>query len=171
MVIDVTNPLSAWPRLETRCWSHGGTSGGELLQSKLPRSFVFKAFNTIGASWARLGKASGLHFRENSGSLFGVWGAEGWPCNAPGGDGGAPANRCQPSATPGKVAASTQRLCMHAGVEKMEDSRVAGQQISMMFAGDARDRVPLVSRIVADVGFVPEYIGGIRYARQGCWFK
>lgn len=46
VVIDTTNPLSTWPKLEV-LWN--GASAGELLQSALPSSHVFKAFNTIGS--------------------------------------------------------------------------------------------------------------------------
>ncbi|KAH7617218.1 hypothetical protein Ndes2526B_g07811 [Nannochloris sp. 'desiccata'] len=51
IVIDVTNPLSpSYPALETRIWKHDGISAGEAFAAALPKStFVYKAFNTIGA--------------------------------------------------------------------------------------------------------------------------
>jgi len=49
IVIDVTNPLSPYPDLETRIWKHSGTSAGEAFSAAFPKSNVFKAFNTIGA--------------------------------------------------------------------------------------------------------------------------
>jgi 8-hydroxy-5-deazaflavin:NADPH oxidoreductase len=45
IVIDATNPLS-FPELEI-FWD-GQKSAGELFQAALPKSFVFKAFNTVG---------------------------------------------------------------------------------------------------------------------------
>lgn len=49
VVIDVTNPMSQYPRLEID-WGHA-TSMGERIASCLPESHVFKAFNTIGAEY------------------------------------------------------------------------------------------------------------------------
>lgn len=46
-IIDATNPLSSYPNLEIR-WT-GAESGGEHLSKCLPKSHVYKAFNTIGA--------------------------------------------------------------------------------------------------------------------------
>lgn len=46
VVLDATNPLSAFPALEVL---YENTSGGEMCAKALPSSFVFKAFNTIGA--------------------------------------------------------------------------------------------------------------------------
>jgi predicted dinucleotide-binding enzyme len=47
ILIDLTNPFTAYPDgLEIR-WEQG-TSGGELLQSLLPNTKVYKAFNTLG---------------------------------------------------------------------------------------------------------------------------
>jgi len=45
VVIDATNPLSAFPALEVR-WT--GTSGGEVFAEALPEAAVFKAFNSLG---------------------------------------------------------------------------------------------------------------------------
>eukprot|EP01098_Paradermamoeba_levis_P003354 TRINITY_DN1542_c0_g1_i2.p1 TRINITY_DN1542_c0_g1~~TRINITY_DN1542_c0_g1_i2.p1 ORF type:complete len:256 (+),score=60.51 TRINITY_DN1542_c0_g1_i2:111-770(+) len=47
VIIDVTNPLSPYPGLETR-WD-GSPSAGEEFQQYLPESFVFKALNTVPA--------------------------------------------------------------------------------------------------------------------------
>ena len=47
-MIDATNPLSAYPALEIRDWSLGN-SAGEVFAAALPKSYVYKAFNTIGA--------------------------------------------------------------------------------------------------------------------------
>jgi predicted dinucleotide-binding enzyme len=47
VVIDATNPVTEYPGLEVR-WEQG-TSAGEVLSAALPKSHVFKAFNTIGA--------------------------------------------------------------------------------------------------------------------------
>jgi predicted dinucleotide-binding enzyme len=50
ILIDVTNPLSPYPALETRIWTHNGISAGEAFAAALPKStYVYKAFNTIGA--------------------------------------------------------------------------------------------------------------------------
>ena len=49
IIIDATNPLSPYPALETRIWKHNGISAGEAFAAALPKSFVYKAFNTIGA--------------------------------------------------------------------------------------------------------------------------
>jgi len=51
IVIDVTNPLSpSYPALETRIWKHNGISAGEAFAAAFSKStFVYKAFNTIGA--------------------------------------------------------------------------------------------------------------------------
>ena len=48
IVIDATNPLGPYPGLEMRIWELG-TSSGEILAAALPKSYVYKAFNTIGA--------------------------------------------------------------------------------------------------------------------------
>lgn len=48
VVIDATNPVTEYPGLEVR-WDQG-TSAGEVLSAALPKSHVFKAFNTIGAN-------------------------------------------------------------------------------------------------------------------------
>lgn len=45
-IIDATNPLSPFPDLAVY-WD-GNKSAGELLQAALPKSFVFKGFNTVG---------------------------------------------------------------------------------------------------------------------------
>lgn len=47
VIIDATNPLSAFPALAVH-WD-GNTSGGEMCAAALPKSAVFKAFNTTGA--------------------------------------------------------------------------------------------------------------------------
>ncbi|KAG2499275.1 hypothetical protein HYH03_002853 [Edaphochlamys debaryana] len=47
LVLDATNPLGAWPGLETR-WKEG-TSAGEVMAAALPNSVVYKAFNTVPA--------------------------------------------------------------------------------------------------------------------------
>jgi 8-hydroxy-5-deazaflavin:NADPH oxidoreductase len=50
IIIDATNPVSSYPALETRLWTHNGVSSGEVFAAALPKStFVYKAFNTIGA--------------------------------------------------------------------------------------------------------------------------
>jgi 8-hydroxy-5-deazaflavin:NADPH oxidoreductase len=47
ILIDATNPLNEFPNgLQIR-WEHG-TSGGEYIQSLLPNTKVYKAFNTLG---------------------------------------------------------------------------------------------------------------------------
>lgn len=99
VVIDVTNPCSAWPNLEVR-WGKE-KSGGEVLAEALPESFVYKAFNTI-------------------------------------------------------------------GVELMDDpegTKLTGQRLTMMYAGAAEKR-GTVEKVITDVGFIPEYCGPIRYARN-----
>ena len=45
VIIDATNPLTVYPGLEL--WTRN-VSGGEILSSLLPQSYVFKAFNTLG---------------------------------------------------------------------------------------------------------------------------
>lgn len=45
VVIDATNPLTAFPGLEVR-WT--GKSAGEIIAENLPEAAVYKAFNTIG---------------------------------------------------------------------------------------------------------------------------
>lgn len=47
VLVDATNPLSAFPDLEV-LWN--GTSGGELLAAGIPSAHVYKAFNTIGTT-------------------------------------------------------------------------------------------------------------------------
>ena len=101
VVIDVGNPVSAYPALETRVWKHPASSGGEVVSAALPKSYVFKAFNTIGV--------------EHMGH----------------GDG----------------------------------SQVTGEQLSMLFCGP-EDKKEVVEEIITGVGFIPEYVGGIRYARN-----
>jgi predicted dinucleotide-binding enzyme len=54
LIIDATNPLS-FPQLEI-FWD-GNKSSGELLQAALPKSFVYKAFNTVGLN--HLGNPNG----------------------------------------------------------------------------------------------------------------
>ena len=53
VVIDATNPLSAFPSLEVY-WD-GNTSGGEMCSEAFSNSSVFKAFNTIGREHMGIG--------------------------------------------------------------------------------------------------------------------
>ncbi len=46
VIIDATNPLAPYPALDI-FWD-GNKSAGELLQAALPKSFVYKGFNTVG---------------------------------------------------------------------------------------------------------------------------
>jgi len=58
VVIDATNPLGPFTDgLQVRTWE-GGISSGEMLQLHLPKSKVYKAFNTVGVEHMReaLGK-------------------------------------------------------------------------------------------------------------------
>lgn len=58
VIIDATNPLGPFTDgLQVRTWE-GGISSGEMLQSHLPQSKVYKAFNTVGVEHMReaLGK-------------------------------------------------------------------------------------------------------------------
>eukprot|EP00984_Skeletonema_dohrnii_P016145 scaffold7114_cov98-Skeletonema_dohrnii-CCMP3373.AAC.3 len=58
VVIDATNPLGPFTDgLQVRTWE-GGISSGEMLQRHLPKSKVYKAFNTVGVEHMReaLGK-------------------------------------------------------------------------------------------------------------------
>eukprot|EP00605_Chrysophyceae_sp_TOSAG23-4_P000226 GSChrysophyteH1.ASY1.ANO1.263.1 assembled CDS len=61
VVIDATNPLTAFPELAV-LWD-GNTSGGEMCAAALPKSAVFKAFNTTGAENMRdpTGQTGALH--------------------------------------------------------------------------------------------------------------
>ena len=96
VVIDATNPLSAFPALSVH-WD-GNTSGGEMCAAALPKSAVFKAFNTTGA-------------------------------------------------------------------ENMADPTGATGALHMMFAGD-KTKVDTAAAIISGVGFIPKYLGPIRYARN-----
>ncbi|KAG5178098.1 hypothetical protein JKP88DRAFT_202007 [Tribonema minus] len=58
VIIDVTNPLSAFPGLEVR-WKQG-TSGAEVLQAALPNAIIYKAFNTLGVENMSHGDGSGF---------------------------------------------------------------------------------------------------------------
>lgn len=98
VLVDVTNPLSAYPGLEVR-WTN--SSGGEALQALLPDTHVFKAFNTIGAE----------HMTAGDGSL------------------------------------------------------INGQQLSMLYAGGSEGKEH-VEAFISGVGYRPEYVGPIRYARN-----
>ncbi|CAI5527326.1 unnamed protein product [Closterium sp. Naga37s-1] len=48
VVLDASNPLSAWPGLEISV-DHRTTSGAEELKKALPNAHVYKAFNSVGA--------------------------------------------------------------------------------------------------------------------------
>ncbi|CAI5514295.1 unnamed protein product [Closterium sp. Naga37s-1] len=48
VVLDASNPLTAWPALEVDT-DHRSTSGAEELKKTLPNAHVFKAFNSVGA--------------------------------------------------------------------------------------------------------------------------
>ncbi|EFJ41953.1 hypothetical protein VOLCADRAFT_107469 [Volvox carteri f. nagariensis] len=61
VLIDATNPLSPYPGLEVR-WT--GKSAGELLAEELPDTFVYKAFNTIGANLMAQGDGSSLNGQQ-----------------------------------------------------------------------------------------------------------
>ena len=56
VIIDATNPLTPYPGLEL--WTEGNVSGGEILSSLLPESYVFKAFNTLGFELMSVGDGS-----------------------------------------------------------------------------------------------------------------
>lgn len=107
IVIDATNPLSPYPALETRVWTHGGVSGGEILDKALPESYVYKAFNTVGAE----------HMEAADGRLI--------PGGAPGG------------------------------------------ALTMLFCGPGEAKeCEIVEKVISGVGFVPRYVGPIRYAKN-----
>ncbi len=86
VLLDATNPLSGWPGLEIP-W--GATkSVGELFAEALPDTFVYKAFNTLGASTKRLllGRSNGARGWRPAPAAV-VW----WRCS------GAEGALCRPS--------------------------------------------------------------------------
>ena len=61
IIIDATNPLSAFPGgLQVR-WEQG-TSGAEVLAQNLPNSKVYKAFNTVGVEHMRASLGKDMFF-------------------------------------------------------------------------------------------------------------
>ncbi len=51
------------------------------------------------------------------------------------------------------------------GVELLGNPQINGQKLTMLYAGPD-DQQELVGQVVAGVGFIPEYVGPIRYARN-----
>ena len=71
MILDATNPLSAYPNLDIR-WD-GTPSAGEELQEELPNAYIMKAFNTIGAEHMDHGDGSLINGQKLTMLVAGVW--------------------------------------------------------------------------------------------------
>jgi hypothetical protein len=66
--------------------------------------------------------------------------------------------------------ASVYKAFNTVGVEHMaraDGAGITGERLTMLVAGDeAPEPLRLAERVVAGVGFVPEFVGGIRFARN-----
>jgi hypothetical protein len=152
VLIDATNPFSSFPDGLQARWEQG-TRGGEYIQSLLPNTKVYKAFNTLGVLIASLVWQHGTAKINTSPAATAV------------------AISCTskvdfPMATNFAFVLTSSRAAITTLstfpdldiVEHMAD----GTGKDMLFAGpDAA-----IANVIAMIGYNPIYVGPIRYARN-----